>query len=122
MGNKTRVCRYVANDFDIMTEQLQSVTVSRGELGKEIEIRKQTEASLRESEERYRSLFENMLDGFAYCKMLYDEENRPVDFVYLDVNQAFARLTGLENVIGKKVTEAIPGMMIKIINFLTGHF
>jgi diguanylate cyclase (GGDEF)-like protein/PAS domain S-box-containing protein len=46
----------------------------------------------------------------AYCKMLYDEEGSPVDFVYLDVNAAFESLTGLKDVVGKKVTEAIPGV------------
>jgi two-component system, chemotaxis family, CheB/CheR fusion protein len=66
--------------------------------------------ALHESEKRYHSLFDNMLEGFAYCRMLYDEQNSPVDFVYLDVNNAFGRLTGLENVQGKKVTEVIPGI------------
>ena len=63
--------------------------------------RKRTEEALRQSEQRYHSLFENMLDGFAHCKMLFDDHGRPVDFVYLDVNSAFGRLTGLENVVGK---------------------
>ncbi len=71
---------------------------------------KETAEQLRASEERYRSLFENMLDGFAYCRMLYDEQGRPDDFVYLDVNSAFEKLTGLKSVIGKKVTEVIPGV------------
>ena len=37
-------------------------------------------------------------------------DNRPVDFVYLEINDAFETLTGLkrENVVGKKVSEAIP--------------
>ena len=64
--------------------------------------------TLRESEERYRSLFENMLHGFAYCKMLFDDHGRPADFIYLAVNSTFETLTGLENIVGKKVTEAIP--------------
>ena len=51
-----------------------------------------------------------MLDGFAYCKMLFDDRDRPVDFVYLAVNSAFERLTGLKNVVGKRVTEVIPGI------------
>ena len=72
---------------------------------------KQVEESLRKSEARYRSLFENMLNGFAYCRMLYDDLNRPVDFIYLDVNEAFGRLTGLKNVVGKPVSEVIPGIM-----------
>ena len=72
--------------------------------------RKRAEQALLKSEQHYRSLFENMLDGFAYCKMLFDDSGHPVDFVYLEVNSAFERLTGLKNVIGKKVTEVIPGI------------
>ena len=79
---------------------------------REIAERRQAEQALRESEFKYRSLFENMSDGFAYCKILLDEKNCPTDFVYLEVNDAFKRLTGLrrKNVVGKKVTEAIPGI------------
>jgi PAS domain S-box-containing protein len=71
-----------------------------------------TEEKLRASEERYRSLFGNMMDGFAFCKMIFDAENRPIDFVYLEINDAFVRITGLkrELVVGKKVTQAIPGI------------
>jgi len=72
-------------------------------------VGRRTEALL-ESEKQYHSLFENMLEGFAYCEMLYDEQNSPVDFVYLDVNKAFERLTELKDVEGKKVTEVIPGI------------
>ena len=38
------------------------------------------------------------------------EGNRPADFIYLEVNPAFERLTGLKNVCGKKVSEVIPGI------------
>ncbi len=72
--------------------------------------RKWAEEALLKSEQHYRSLFENMLDGFAYCKMLFDDHGRPIDFAYLEVNSAFERLTGLKNVVGKKVTEVIPGI------------
>jgi len=70
---------------------------------------RQAETALKESETHYRSLFENMLNGFAFCRMLFDGE-RPVDFIYLDVNAAFESLTGLKNVVGKKVSEVIPGI------------
>lgn len=58
----------------------------------------------------YKSLFENMLDGFAYCQMIFSPEKEPVDFIYLKVNKNFEKLTGLKNVEGKKVTDLIPGI------------
>lgn len=76
----------------------------------EVTEQKKVEAALRQSEEKLRSLFQNMLEGFAYCRMIYDENGRPADFVYLEVNSAFGQLTGLTDVTGKKVTEVIPGI------------
>ena len=84
--------------------------VKRRQDGTETMERTRAEQELQESEQRYRSLFSNMLDGFAYCRMLYDEHDRPVDFVYLSVNEAFGRLTGLTDVVGKAVSEVIPGI------------
>jgi PAS domain S-box-containing protein len=71
--------------------------------------RKRAEEVLRESEKRYRSLFENMLEGYAFCRMLF-ENGEPRDFIYLDVNGAFETLTGLREVVGKRVTQVIPGI------------
>ena len=70
------------------------------------------EERLRASEERYHSLFSNMINGFAFCKMIFDQENKPVDFVYLEVNDNFEKITGLkkDSVVGKRVTQAIPGI------------
>jgi len=67
------------------------------------------EAALLMSENQYHGLFENMLDGFAYCKMIFDND-QPQDFIYLDVNTAFGTLTGLKDVVGKKASDAIPGI------------
>ncbi|MGO9566222.1 MAG: PAS domain S-box protein [Desulfomonilaceae bacterium] len=68
-----------------------------------------TQRELEQSEKRYRSLFENMLDGFAYCKVLF-EEGKPQDFIYLSINNAFESITGLKSVVGKKVSEVIPAL------------
>jgi len=67
----------------------------------------QAEDMLRGSEELYHSLFDNMLNGIAYCRMLFSE-NQPQDFIYLAINEAFTTLTGLKNVVGKRVSEVIP--------------
>ncbi len=76
----------------------------------DITERKRADDKLKESELRYRSLFENMIEGFAHCRMIYDINGLPVDWVYLNVNTSFEKLTGLKDVIGKHVTEVIPGI------------
>jgi len=75
----------------------------------DITRQKQAEQRLRESELHYRSLFEHMLEGYACCRMLF-KDGSPEDFVYLKVNSAFERLTGLADVEGKRVSEVIPGI------------
>jgi PAS domain S-box-containing protein len=79
------------------------------EVVEDITERKQMEVALQESENLYRSLFANMLNGFAYCQMVF-EDNQPQDFIYLKVNSAFEALTGLKNVVGKRVSDVIPGI------------
>jgi diguanylate cyclase (GGDEF)-like protein/PAS domain S-box-containing protein len=95
-----------ASDYiqtDILQLTLLMNTVWKATYSKQIEV------ELRQSEELYRSLFENMLNGFAYCKMLF-EQDKPRDFIYLSVNEAFEKQTGLKDVTGRKVSEVIPGI------------
>jgi len=64
---------------------------------------------LSESKQVYLSLYDNMIEGFAYCKMIF-ENNKPFDFIYIDVNDMFEKQTGLLDVVGKKISEVIPGI------------
>jgi PAS domain S-box-containing protein len=72
---------------------------------------KLAEQALRESEERYHSLFQVMTEGFSIHEIIYDENGKPHDYRFLDINPAFERLTGLkrEHVIGKTYHEVLPG-------------
>jgi nitrogen fixation negative regulator NifL len=71
---------------------------------------KLAEQSLRESEERYRSLFEGMTEGFAIHEIIYDDKGKPYDYRFLDINPAFERFTGLKRalVVGKTFREVLP--------------
>lgn len=68
---------------------------------------KEYERSIKEREEEYRYLFQNMLDGVAYCKIITGDNGKPIDFEFIDVNDAFERLTGLkrDSVAGKRAEE-----------------
>ncbi len=71
--------------------------------------RRQADTVLRASEERFRTLFERMAEGYAHCRMRYDGD-LPVDWIYLSVNPAFEELTGIRHATGRWVTELIPGL------------
>lgn len=65
--------------------------------------------NLKASESHYRTLFGSMLNGLAYCKMLF-ADGKPSDFTYLEVNEAFERQTGLKGAKGKKASDVMPGI------------
>jgi PAS domain S-box-containing protein len=75
---------------------------------RDITVRKQAHEALRESEERYRNLFNTMNEGFCIIEMIFDGEGKPADYRFLQVNPAFERQTGLHEAEGKLMRELAP--------------
>jgi len=75
--------------------------------GRNVTERKRAEEALRESEEKYRTLFESMDEGFCIIEVLF-EQDEPVDYRFLEVNPAFERQTGLTDATGKRMRELAP--------------
>ena len=72
---------------------------------------------MEENVEKYHSIFNNMPNGFAISKMIF-ENDHPIDFTYLEVNESFERLTGLRNVIGRNASEVIPNFNVSNPEYL----
>ncbi|VXC67561.1 ATP-binding protein [Massilia sp. 9I] len=64
----------------------------------------------RTTTELYSKLIESMDDGFCIVDIRYDEDGKPVDYRFLDINPAFEAQTGLVNARGKYVRELVPGL------------
>lgn len=66
------------------------------------------ESAISESEEQYRTLFESIDQGFCTIEVLFDDNDCPVDYVFLEVNPAFERNTGLHDAVGKRMRSLAP--------------
>ncbi|CAA9363864.1 Two-component system sensor histidine kinase/response regulator hybrid [uncultured Microcoleus sp.] len=68
----------------------------------------QAEAALRQSEERYRTLFESIDEGFCIIEVLFDANNTPIDYRFLEINPVFEQQTGIQQAVGKTVRQLVP--------------
>jgi PAS domain S-box-containing protein len=79
-------------------------------IARDVSERKKAEYSLKDSELKYKQLFNEMLSGFAFHEIICDEKGNPCDFRFLEINAAFEKITGLskDKIIGKTILEILP--------------
>lgn len=70
--------------------------------------RARAEEALRDSEAKYRSLFNSIDEGFCIIEVLFDENDTAVDYRFVEVNPTFEKQTGLRDALGKRMRELAP--------------
>lgn len=84
---------------------------------RDISDKKKAEIALIKSEEQYRTLFQNLIQAFAYCKLIY-EEGKIVDFSHLYVNRAYQSIVGPDDPSGKNASDFFPHFSPDFSNYL----
>jgi len=74
-------------------------------MASDITARKQAQEALKKSEQKYRTLFDSMDEGYCVIEMLFDADKRPADYRFLEVNPAFEKHTGLRDAQGMRMRE-----------------
>jgi PAS domain S-box-containing protein len=82
--------------------------VGASKIVREMTELREAQRQLQTSEERYRTLFDSIDEGFCVIEMLYDEFGKATDYRFLEVNPAFERHTGLVNAKGKTMRGMVP--------------
>jgi PAS domain S-box-containing protein len=84
--------------------------VGASQIVRDVTEREHAEQALRDSEARYRTLFENMTEGFGLGELVIDATGRPVDIRFVEVNAAFERQSGLsrDQILDRPIREALP--------------
>ncbi|MDX2079690.1 MAG: PAS domain-containing protein [Terrimicrobiaceae bacterium] len=77
-------------------------------ISRNVTERHATRAALARSEERYRTLFNSIEDGFCIVEILFEPHGRPRDYRILEGNPAYAEATGLKDSVGRTVLELVP--------------
>lgn len=72
--------------------------------------------ALRQSEEKYRAIFNSINEGFTLLDIQFNEEGEAVDVIILDANPAQDRIDGVRALIGRRVKEILPEIEMKWIH------
>ncbi len=96
---------YLLHTVEDVTEQVKAGKMKAEHLQLTYEF-----DQLKESEEKYRSLFSSITQGFCVIELLFDENNQPVDYCFLETNPVFEEQTGLKDAIGKTANQLVPNL------------
>ena len=72
--------------------------------------RAKAEEALSKSEEKYRTLFTSIDQGFALCELIRNKKGKGIDYYMLEVNSTYEKQSGvsMEMVLGKTMLQAFP--------------
>lgn len=82
--------------------------IGASKIARDIADHKRAEAAVRDSEVRYRTLFETLIEGFCTIEMIFDAQGKPLDYRFLEINPAFEKQTGLHDAQGKLMRDLAP--------------
>jgi PAS domain S-box-containing protein len=101
-----RITLYVGTSY-----LLAAILTSRPKPGSSTDFAGAWAESFGNSRDQFSALFANLLNGFIYAKIITDTSGKPVDWLYLDVNNSFERIVGLKKsqVLGKRASVLFSG-------------
>jgi len=86
----------------------EQLTATEEELRENYNELARSQEALRESGERFRALFDHMIEGLALHELVYDRDGNPAEYRILAVNDSFEKILGITRsaVLGKLSCEA----------------
>jgi PAS domain S-box-containing protein len=98
-------------------DEVEAITDLAGWALSEIELRTvllrdqvRSREALRESEQRYRTLFASLDEGVCVIEMMYDQAGRATDYRFVEANPAFQEQAGVGDPAGRTIRELVPDL------------
>ena len=103
------LCLYHAEPYQWREDEIKLTRELTARIWTQLQ-RLRSEAELRESEKRYRTLFESIDEGFCLIEKIDGQAGAPLDFRYVEANPAFEVQSGVRGVVGKTIRQVFPGV------------
>jgi PAS domain S-box-containing protein len=104
-------------ELTVVRRRLAAIERERDDLRREharlaahAEEQRRASDQIAQREARFRSLFAALDSGFCIIEVLFDDQNAPVDYRFLETNAAFEQLTGLHEAVGKTARQLVPNL------------